>query len=149
VSLEIPPLKQRREDIPLLVNHFLQKNTIKSNTKSRFTPEAMRTLMSAPWPGNVRQPRNVVEQCVVLCRAPLISDGFVDRALRHNTGEKLTPFAQARDEYDYLVDLLQKTGGKITQAEKLAGRNRSEFYKLLNKHHLETAEFRLLVSENL
>jgi two-component system response regulator GlrR len=151
VSLEIPPLKQRREDIPLLVNHFLQKNTIKSNTKSRFTPEAMRTLMSAPWPGNVRQLRNVVEQCVVLCRAPLISDSFVDRALRHNTGEKVTPFAQARDEfeYDYLVDLLQKTGGKITQAAKLAGRNRSEFYKLLNKHHLEAAEFRLLVSENI
>ncbi len=149
VSLEIPPLKQRREDIPLLVNYFLQKNVTKDETKSRFTPEAMRTLMSAPWPGNVRQLRNVVEQCVVLCRSPLISDSFVERALRHNTGEKVIPFAQARDEfeYDYLVDLLKKTGGKITQAAKLAGRNRSEFYKLLNKHNLEAAEFRLLMSE--
>jgi len=149
VSLEIPPLKQRREDIPLLVNYFLHKNSTKDETKSRFTPEAMRTLMSAPWPGNVRQLRNVVEQCVVLCRSPLISDSFVERALRHNTGEKVTPFAQARDEfeYDYLVDLLKKTGGKITQAAKLAGRNRSEFYKLLNKHNLEAAEFRLLMSE--
>jgi two-component system response regulator GlrR len=149
VSLEIPPLKQRREDIPLLVNYFLQKNVTKDEAKSRFTPEAMRTLMSAPWPGNVRQLRNVVEQCVVLCRSPLISDSFVERALRHNTGEKVTPFAQARDEfeYDYLVDLLKKTGGKITQAAKLAGRNRSEFYKLLNKHNLEAAEFRLLMSE--
>ncbi|MFT6254017.1 MAG: two-component system response regulator GlrR [Granulosicoccus sp.] len=149
VSLEIPPLKQRREDIPLLVNYFLQKNVTKDEAKSRFTPEAMRTLMSAPWPGNVRQLRNVVEQCVVLCRSPLISDSFVERALRHNTGEKVIPFAQARDEfeYDYLVDLLKKTGGKITQAAKLAGRNRSEFYKLLNKHNLEAAEFRLLMSE--
>ncbi len=102
---EIPPLKQRRDDIPLLVNYFLQKNTMKDNVKSRFTPEALRMLMSAPWPGNVRQLRNVVEQCSVLCRGPLISDGLVERALRHNTGEKVTLFAQARDEfeYDYLV----------------------------------------------
>lgn len=161
VSLEIPPLRQRREDIPLLAHHFLQgsfhsgqnnnkvNNGKKTGNKSRFTPEAMRTLMSASWPGNVRQLRNVVEQCAVLCPGPLIANNFVQRALRHNTGDKVTPFAQARDEfeYDYLVDLLQKTGGNVTHAARLAGRNRSEFYKLLNKHYLEATAFRQLVSE--
>ena len=161
VSLEIPALRERREDIPLLAHHFLQdsfhsrQHNSKSDvgteakSKSRFTPEAMRTLMSASWPGNVRQLRNVVEQCTVLCRAPLIANSFVQRALQHNVGEKVTPFAQARDEfeYDYLVDLLQQTGGNVTHAAKLAGRNRSEFYKLLNKHHLEATAFRQLVNE--
>lgn len=161
VNLEIPPLRERREDIPLLAHHFLQDSFhssqhnsktsvgIEDGAKSRFTPEAMRTLMSASWPGNVRQLRNVVEQCAVLCRAPLIANSFVQRALQHNVGEKITPFAQARDEfeYDYLVDLLQQTGGNVTHAAKLAGRNRSEFYKLLNKHHLEATAFRALISE--
>jgi two-component system response regulator GlrR len=161
VSLEIPPLRERREDVPLLAHYFLQDSFhsrqhssqsgvgAKVESKSRFTPEAMRTLMSASWPGNVRQLRNVVEQCAVLCRAPLIANSFVQRALQHNVGEKITPFAQARDEfeYDYLVDLLQQTGGNVTHAAKLAGRNRSEFYKLLNKHHLEATAFRQLINE--
>jgi len=147
VFLEIPALSQRREDIPLLANTFLKQLKKKHSTPNKFTPEAMKILMAAQWPGNVRQLRNVVEQCAVLCKSALVPVSFVERALRNDIGGKnVTPFAQARDEFerDYLVELLHKTCGNITLAAKLARRNRSEFYKLLHKHHIETRQFRRL-----
>jgi two-component system response regulator GlrR len=147
VRLEIPSLAQRREDIPLLANHFL--SAIRSRLAevvvevSGFSHEAMELLVSAPWPGNVRQLRNVVEQCVVLATTPLIPAGLVQNALRSKPREFL-PFAQARDnfEFDYLVNLLQMTHGNVAQAARLADRNRSEFYKLLRKHQLDPQAFR-------
>ncbi|MCG8320387.1 MAG: hypothetical protein MI921_12855, partial [Cytophagales bacterium] len=101
------------------------------------------------WPGNIRQLRNVVEQCAVLCKAPLISESFVQRALRNNANDNsVMPFAEARDEFerDYLIELLRMTCGNVTRAAKLARRNRSEFYKLLNKHRLEALQFRQLAN---
>jgi two-component system response regulator GlrR len=147
VRLEIPALAQRREDIPLLANHFLA--SIRSRLAevvvevSGFSHEAMELLVSAPWPGNVRQLRNVVEQCVVLATTPLIPAGLVQNALRGKTREFLS-FAQSRDnfEFDYLVNLLQMTQGNVAQAARLAERNRSEFYKLLRKHQLDPQAFR-------
>jgi len=147
VRLEIPSLAQRREDIPLLASHFL--SSIHSRLAevvvevSGFSHEAMELLVSAPWPGNVRQLRNVVEQCVVLATTPLIPAGLVQNALRSKPREFL-PFAQARDnfEFDYLVNLLQMTHGNVAQAARLAERNRSEFYKLLRKHQLDPQAFR-------
>ena len=147
VRLEIPSLAQRREDIPLLASHFLQ--AIRSRLGevvvevSGFSHDALELLVSAPWPGNVRQLRNVVEQCVVLATTPLIPAGLVQNALRDKPREFL-PFARARDnfEFDYLVNLLQMTQGNVAQAARLAERNRSEFYKLLRKHQLEPQAFR-------
>jgi two-component system, NtrC family, response regulator GlrR len=147
VSLEIPSLAQRREDIPLLAEHFLAQAKAESpNTLVEVTglsKEAMELLMSAAWPGNVRQLRNVVEQCVVLTTAPLISSSLVERALRQND-KAFLPFAEARDrfEFNYLARLLEMTEGNVAQAARLAGRNRSEFYKLLRKHKLEPGLFR-------
>lgn len=148
VCLEIPPLVKRREDIPLLANTFLKRMKSQGdNIPNRFTSEAMMALTAAPWPGNVRQLRNVVEQCAVLCNASLISDSFVLRALKNDTNNNsITPFAQARDEFEheYLVELLHITCGNVTRAAKLARRNRSEFYKLLNKHDLDATKYRKL-----
>ncbi|WP_086933497.1 sigma 54-interacting transcriptional regulator [Agarilytica rhodophyticola] len=152
VCLEIPPLVKRREDIPLLANTFLKNIKLQSKkSPNRFTSEAMMALMAAPWPGNVRQLRNVVEQCAVLCKASLIPESFVLRALRNDSsGGSITPFAQARDEFEYayLEELLHITCGNVTRAAKLARRNRSEFYKLLNKHDLDATKYRRLVDPN-
>jgi two-component system response regulator GlrR len=150
VRLEIPNLAARREDIPLLASHFL--TAIRSRLADTavavagFSNEALEALVAAPWPGNVRQLRNVVEQCVVLATTPLIPAQLVQTALRDKPRE-FRPFAAARDnfEFDYLVNLLQMTRGNIAQAARLAERNRSEFYKLLHKHGLEPQAFR---SEN-
>lgn len=146
ITLELPPLSERREDISLLANHFCQvlaqrhgKNTL------RFAPEAMALLVSAPWPGNVRQLLNIVEQCVVLTSVPLISRTLVERALRFKT-ERLVGLSQAKlqFEHDYLLRLLNMTEGNIALAARLSGRNRSEFYKLLKRHNLDPVQFRQL-----
>ena len=144
IMLEVPALADRREDIPLLANHFLSQETRKLDKPvSGFSKDAMELLISAPWPGNVRQLLNIVEQAAVLTTAPVISATLVQRALRGKTGE-LVPLAEAQSQFerDYLIQLMQITQGNVTQAARLAKRNRTEFYKLLNRHHLEPALFR-------
>lgn len=144
VGLEMPPLSQRREDIALLANHFLDKlNQTKEYSAKSFSQEAMELLLSAAWPGNVRQLYNVVEQVAVLSTTPLIPASLVQRALRTPSSE-LPSFSEARNQFElsYLSQLLQLTNGNVTQAARMAGRNRTEFYKLLSKHHLTPTLFK-------
>ncbi|ARD43770.1 sigma 54-interacting transcriptional regulator [Colwellia sp. PAMC 21821] len=144
VELELPPLSERREDIPLLAQYFLSKSTEQSHINiSGFSQEAMEILISAAWPGNIRQLQNVVEQTVALSTEPLISEMLVKNALRDKT-TILPSFVQARDKFerDYLAKLLKITAGNVSQAAKIAQRNRTEFYKLLNRHHLSAEAFR-------
>jgi two-component system response regulator GlrR len=144
VSLNLPSLSQRREDIPLLANHFLKELDRKTGKKlTSFSPEAMEILLHAPWPGNIRHLLNVVEQAVALSTTPLISSDLVNNALEQNS-EKIPTFSEARKKFeqDYLVRLLKMTNGKVTHAARLAGRNRTEFYKLLNRHHIVPSLFK-------
>jgi two-component system response regulator GlrR len=144
VSLHLPALAERREDIPLLAGHFLATLAGKyGKTLHGFAPEAIKLLATAPWPGNVRQLYNVVEQVCALTTAPLISAGLVQRALRAPTGEVLAyAEAKTRFERDYLVGLLKLTDGNVADAARLADRNRTEFYRLLQKHELTPGLFR-------
>ncbi|MHB1237953.1 MAG: sigma 54-interacting transcriptional regulator, partial [Gallionella sp.] len=139
VELAIPSLSERREDIPLLAKHFLSVLAKKYNKKTNgFSTEAMETLISSPWPGNVRQLQNVVEQSVVLSSTPLISSVLVQQNI-HKEEEMLVSLEEAkrRFERDYLIRILKITEGNVTQAAKLSKRNRTEFYKLLQKHQLD------------
>jgi len=137
-------LSERREDIPLLANHFLAAARKRLDRDiGGFSKEAMEIMLTAPWPGNVRQLLNTVEQVAVLTTTPLVPASLVQRALRGKTGEILPlAEAQSRFERDYLVRIMQATQGNVAQAARLAKRNRTEFYKLLNRHHLEPALFR-------
>ena len=144
VSLKIPALNERAEDIPLLANHLLRESAQRHKPFVRsFSTDAMRRLMAASWPGNVRQLVNVIEQCVALTSAPVISEALVEQALE---GENtvLPTFAEARNHFElnYLRKLLQITKGIVTNAARLAGRNRTEFYKLLARHELDAADFK-------
>jgi two-component system response regulator GlrR len=144
VKLYIPALAERREDIPLLANHFLSR-LAERYRKSRLAlaPEAMQLLVSASWPGNVRQLLNVIEQAVALAPTEVIPESLVRQALdAGDTG--LTPLDEARKafERDYLVRILKITGGNVTKAARLAGRNRTEFYRLLERHSLEPGMFK-------
>jgi len=144
VELELPSLSERREDIPLLAQHFLSQVEAKSKRKVKgFSTEAMELLISAPWPGNIRQLQNVVEQSVALSTESLINASLVSRALREKTSQ-LPSFQEARDQFerDYLANLLKMTAGNVAQAARIAQRNRTEFYKLLNRHHLNAEAFR-------
>jgi len=144
VSLRLPSLSQRASDIPLLVAHILKTLAARQGGQQRvYPPEAMELLVTAEWPGNVRQLYNMIEQNVALSPTPVISAGIVQRALGGAAG-KLPSYAAARDEFtrNYLVQLLQITRGNISQAARLAERNRTEFYKLLSRHGVASTEFK-------
>jgi len=144
VSLRLPSLAERREDIPLLAKHFLDRLAAKHGKRvSGFAPDAMKALATAAWPGNVRQLHNVVEQVCALTTTPLIPLALVQRALRV-PGVEVLSLAQARERFerDYLVGLLKLTDGNVADAARLADRNRTEFYRLLQKHGLTAGQFR-------
>jgi two-component system response regulator GlrR len=144
VSLVIPALAERREDVPLLAQHFLLRLSARyKRPTTTFSPEAMELLISAPWPGNVRQLLNVVEQTVALTTTPVIPASLVQRALQGD-GDVIESFEDARRRFerDYLVRLLRLTDGNVAQAARLAKRNRTEFYRLLSRHDLEPGVFK-------
>lgn len=144
VSLKIPALAERTEDIPLLANHLLRQAAERHKPFVRaFSTDAMKRLMTASWPGNVRQLVNVIEQCVALTSSPVISDALVEQALEgENTA--LPTFVEARNQFElnYLRKLLQITKGNVTHAARMAGRNRTEFYKLLSRNELDANDFK-------
>ncbi|ENO77884.1 sigma 54-interacting transcriptional regulator [Thauera sp. 63] len=144
VSLELPTLAERREDIPLLAEHFLRGLAVKyAKDLSGFAPDALEALATAQWPGNVRQLQNVVEQVCALATTQLIPRTLVERALRVRPIEALG-YAEAkrRFERNYLIQILKLTAGNVSDAARLAERNRTEFYRLLQRHGLTPDLFR-------
>ena len=143
VQVELPPLGKRREDIPLLVQQCLDDVAAESaQPKRSCSPEAMELLASARWPGNVRQLRMVVRQAAATGAGAVITADQVQEAQGQIT--QLPGFDEARDEFtrSYLVQLLQVTQGNVSQAARLAKRNRTDFYKLLSRHGVEPEEFK-------
>ncbi len=144
VNLTLPPLRERREDIPLLAQHFLSLLTEKYRRRIHgFAPDALDMLVAADWPGNIRQLHNVLEQCVALCTTATIPATLVGRALRDKPAD-IQPLAEARTafERDYLITLLKLTRGQVSEVARLAGRNRTEVYRLLQRHNLTPALFK-------
>ncbi len=144
VNINIPPLNNRREDIPLLVAHFLQEIAKEAGQERKvYAPEAVELMVTAEWPGNIRQLYNVVRQNVALSRSPVISGELVANSLGEHAG-KLASFSEARDEFtrNYLSQILQITMGNVSQAARLAKRNRTDFYKLLARHDLNPDAFK-------
>ncbi len=144
VTLTLPRLDERREDIPLLANHFMQQLVAKyAKGITGIAPEALEALSTATWPGNVRQLYNVIEQCCALATTSLISLPLVQRALRIPSMEALT-YAEAKQRFErnYLVQLLKLTDGNVADAARIADRNRTEFYRLLQKYDLTPSLFR-------
>ncbi len=144
VNINIPTLDARREDIPLLVANFLQTIALEAGQERKvYAPEAVEMLVTAEWPGNIRQLYNVVRQNVALSRSPVISAELVQQSLGERGG-KLASFTDARDEFtrNYLSQILQITMGNVSQAARLAKRNRTDFYKLLARHELNPDQFK-------
>jgi two-component system response regulator GlrR len=142
--IDLPPLSQRREDVPLLAAFFLDELARQTGNRHVLAPEAVELLMISDWPGNVRQLATLLQHAASLATGPVISSELVQRALGSGTAPQVSTFDEARDEFmrNYLVQLLQITRGNVTQAAKLAGRNRTDFYKLLSRHGLQSEEFK-------
>jgi two-component system, NtrC family, response regulator GlrR len=144
VNIHLPPLRARREDVPLLVDHFLEQIATESGQDRKvYAPEAVELLVANDWPGNVRELYNVVRQNVALSPTRVIPAEQVRSALGERA-QGLPSFSEARDEFtrNYLSQLLQITGGNVSQAARLAKRNRTDFYKLLARHKLNPDPFK-------
>jgi len=144
VPLSMPSLRERREDIGVLLDHFLARHAAKNDSKmKRFEPKALEYLTAATWPGNVRQLANAVELCVTLTKGEIIPLTMAQKALREEPGQIQT-LKEAKQEFErkYLISVLRVASGNVANAAAIAGRNRTEFYKLLGQHGIDAGVFR-------
>jgi two-component system, NtrC family, response regulator GlrR len=143
LAIEVPPLGRRREDIPLLVSHFLQQSTEEGGLAKIYSPKALELLMTSDWPGNVRQLFDLVKQNVFHSPDNVMTEECVRQSLG-NDSTRIASYDDARDEFSrgYLVMNLQSTAGNITQAARLAKRNRTDFHKLMLRYRILAEDFK-------
>jgi len=143
VTIELPPLRERQGDIPLLAEHFLRAHAEKSNRECRgFTPEAMQVLQAYTWPGNVRELENMVEEAAVLgtegqIRVTDLSEYLINAMLEPGKTElHHLPLREAREAFErqYFGQVLELAGGVVAEAARMAGIPRQFFYKKI-KHY--------------
>lgn len=137
ISITLPSLKERTEDIVLLANHFLKKHDGKT-----LSQDALALFVHYDWPGNVRQLQNVIEHAAVLTPGKMIAADTVKEALPLQTAIELLSLNEAKlkFEYEYLQKVLSLANNNVANAAVLAKRNRSDFYKLLKKHNIALIE---------
>lgn len=151
VSLHIPPLRERPEDIAILAQHFLREMAQRRNKQEKvLSPQALELLLCYGWPGNIRQLQNVMERLFALSRGPVIPEALVQQALPLDTAPRIRSFSDARREFErqYLAQLLAVTKGNMTQAAELADRNRSDLHKLVKRHAINPNQFRYRSAED-
>jgi two-component system response regulator GlrR len=143
LPIEVPPLGRRREDIPLLITHFLGQACGESDPAKMYSPKAVELLMTADWPGNVRQLLDLVKQNVVHSQDRVMTEEFVQQSLGSDS-TRIPSFDDARDEFarGYLVKNLQSTEGNVSKSARLAKRNRTDFYKLLTRYRILAEDFK-------
>ncbi len=143
LPIEIPPLGRRREDIPLLVSHFLEQATEPGGQKKIYSPKAIELLATTDWPGNVRQLFDLVKRNIALAHGEIITEEFVQQSLGAEPG-KIPTYDEARDTFsrEYLAQNLRRTSGNVSQAARLAKRSRTDFYNLLARYRLHPEDFK-------
>ena len=157
VSVTMPALREIPEDIPLIANHFLRKYTAKyEREEMRFSREAIKFMISYPWPGNVRQLENAVKRAVLLSDSNEISSACLPQEKSEDPamGEinmpcfDNLPYKDAKEavlkcfSQHYLTRTLKKTGGNVTAAAAMVGLERQALQRILRKYGIKSAEFR-------
>jgi two-component system response regulator GlrR len=127
------------------VEHFLKKfsQQMKKEVKG-LAPGVLQRLMLHDWPGNVRELENTVEYAVAMTRQDFIAEDLILQAQPDQNSESQKPFKEAKDAFEkqYLRNLMELCQGNVSQAAKMAGKYRADFYELLKKHNLQTADFK-------
>jgi len=149
LSVTLPALRDRQEDVPLLAQHFIERS---SRTFDRhvtgLTPPALRRLLSYDWPGNVRELKHVVERAVLMSSAPTLGVDDLDLAVQGAEPAVDESFHSAKArvvenfERGYLEQLLATCSGNVSHAARMARKNRRAFWELLRKHHIDPQPFR-------
>ncbi|MCE5264776.1 MAG: sigma-54 dependent transcriptional regulator [Deltaproteobacteria bacterium] len=145
IPILLPPLRERKEDIPPLVEHFIKKFNVSMKKQiKRVTPDAMHKLLLQDWPGNVRELENTIEYAMAMTRTEEITADDLLRSKDTSADEPLKPLREAKNAFErvYLINLLQACKGNVSEAAELAGKYRADFYGLLAKHDLNPADFR-------
>jgi len=152
----LPPLRERREDIPMLVAHFLEKFA-KAHQRpvEGVEPDALRALTGYPWPGNVRELENAIERAVAVCDAGKVGTACLPaEVVQEQQGSLPTdvlirlPYREAVDlardrvSRDYLTALMKETGGNVTRAAERAGMERESLHRLLKRYGLRSDDFK-------
>ena len=144
IPVRIPPLRERREDIVPLAEHFLKKTSEKMKKEVKgLTPMAIQKLMLHDWPGNVRELENAIEYAVVTSRGEVISDEAI-LPFRETLSTSPKPFKEAKEDFEkeYLNWVLQIAEGNVSKAAGMAGKYRADFYSLLKKYDLKPEDFK-------
>jgi two-component system response regulator GlrR len=144
IPVLLPPLRERKEDIPVLVDHFLKKFGKQMNKKIRgLAPPAMQRLMLYNWPGNVRELENTIEYAVAMTTQDIVAEDLILPG-KLDQAETLKPLKEARElfEKNYLIRLLKLTQGNVSSAAALAGRYRADLYTLLKKYKINPVDFK-------
>ena len=144
IPISLPPLCDRKEDIPLLANYFLKKYIKKSKKKiDGITAPAIRKMMLYNWPGNVRELENKIEYAIAMCEKTKIAceDIFLPKI---GKTKNVKPFKKAKEEFEkeYLIKLLKINRGNITNTAKMAKKNRSDIYNLIKKYNINPDDYR-------
>ncbi len=147
--LEIPPLRERMDDLPLLVNHFLVIYGAKCGMESHhLSPEALEKLLEYSWPGNIRELEGVIQRSTLLTTSSIIKPIDISLSLGSHeeiSGERDLTSVKSRTieqlERAYLVDILSRHNGNITYAAKAAGKDRRTIQRLLKKYGLYRQDF--------
>ena len=140
INLHLPPLRERRDDIPLLVAHFIREQNTKFGTSCKgLTPEALEAACAYPWPGNIRQLRNVIEAAMTIesgiyIGLPALSQFIVTDLPSQFSSQADYEAALARFETEYLTRLLRKHAGNVEAAAAEAGMNMATVYRKLKKY---------------
>jgi len=158
VYLQIPPLRERREDIPLLVQYFIEKYKRLNTDKRRdirISDEALSILQSYDWPGNVRELENIIQHAIIFARNGIITvETFPHEILENSIKPSLTKKDLQEEkikrtgtiirniEYSFLKRILNKTRGNITRASEISGYNRRQIQNLIKKHNINAEDFR-------
>jgi two-component system response regulator GlrR len=147
LSIGLPPLRERRQDIPELAMHFLGKLRQKGTSKLQcITPAALRKLLSYEWPGNVRELKHVLERASVLCDGETLTKDDIElpsAGCALETSFKLSKAkVVAAFERDYIEAMLAVHTGNVSHAARSAGKDRRAFFELMRKHSIEPGQFR-------
>lgn len=144
IVIQLPPLRERKEDIPVLANYFLEKLSKDMKKKiTGFSPSALQKLMLHSWAGNVRELKNSIESAVAMANNSIISEDLILPA-QNVKDRKLIPLKEAREDFEknYLLQLMELTQGNVAQASKLAGKYRADVYELLKRYDIKPSDFR-------
>jgi two-component system response regulator GlrR len=143
IPVELPLLKDRKEDIPPLVDHFIGKyGELMEKKVKGISPTAMQKLMLHDWPGNVRELENIIEFALAMTNSDTITDNLI---LQVKDGQEELPTlqeARAKFEKKYIRNLLKITSGNVSKAAELAGKYRADLYNLMKKYDISPQDFK-------